>query len=167
MCCCEVRLPNCFSFPLAYSCHQFCICRSLGPHVLVFGQIYEDTEDAGGNIEGQGKAGSLLGSLWHLGRWAWCSCSPEHPVMLWPEQWVQHTAAVQDVDSQHISFCVFIKFSKNRAASLALDSQRQQQSQAEARIHTYHGQHCLQGETKRKITSGSKLHNCDKGSKVH
>ena len=69
-------------FPLAYSCHQFCIGRRLGSHVLVLGQIYEDTEDAGGDVEGQGEAGPLLGSLWHHGDWARGSFSPQHSVML-------------------------------------------------------------------------------------
>lgn len=133
-------LGPCFLFPFAYSCHQFCIGCCLGPHVLVLGQVYEDTEDAGGNIEGQGEPGPLLGSLWHLGSWTWGSCSPEHSVMLWSEQWVQQTTAIQDVDSQQVPLCVFIKFGKNGTAPLALDTPRQQQSQAETDTHTFHGQ---------------------------
>lgn len=40
------------SFPFAYSCHQLCIGSCFGPHVLVLGKVYEDTEDAGGDVKG-------------------------------------------------------------------------------------------------------------------
>lgn len=82
------------SFPLAYSCHQFCVGRCLGPHVLVLGQVYEDAEDAGGNVEGQSEAGSLLGSQGKLHDRAWSPRWPENSLMLGSEQRLQHGAVI-------------------------------------------------------------------------
>lgn len=124
----------------AYACHQLSVGRSLGSHVLVLGQVYEDAEDAGGNVEGQGEAGPLLGPLRHLGGRPRGSLSPGRGVTLRPEQRVQGAYAAQDVDVQHLPLCVFVKSGEGgRAAPVALGDPRQQQSQAEAHTHAPHG----------------------------
>lgn len=132
------------SFPLAYSRHQFCIGCCFGPHVLVLGKVYEDAEDAGGDVEGQGKARPLLSPFGHLGSRARGSWSPEYQVVLRAEEWVQHAAAVQHVKSPDIPLRVLVQPGEGRVAPLALNTPRQQQSQAETHTHTSHGQHCLQ-----------------------
>ena len=96
--------------PLADASHQLCIGSCLGPHVLVLGQVYENAEDAGGYIEGEGKAGTLLGPLGELGGGAWRGSSlAEHGVELWGKQPDQHAAAVHDVDRQCVRLHALIR----------------------------------------------------------
>lgn len=125
-----------FLFPFPYSCHEFCIGRRLGPHVLVLGQVYEDAEDAGGDVEGQGEAGPLLGPLGHLGGRAKGSFRPDDGVTLLSlEQRVQHRA-----ESQRVLLDGPLQSGHSRTGPLALDEARQQQSQVET--CTSHGDVC-------------------------
>ncbi|TNN40231.1 hypothetical protein EYF80_049605 [Liparis tanakae] len=148
---------RCFLFPLADPRHQLGVGRRLGPHVLVLGEVDEDAEDAGGNVEGQGVAGPLLGSLRHLGGRARRSLfSPEQRGQR--GQRGQRVAEVQDGGGQLLAPPLV---SVEVGGPLAPGGRRQQQQShaEETQEHTPHGAGLrLQGEEEeRRGRGGEKL----------